>query len=98
MTQQTIIAPATAAATLVSFSSQEQGLRAPITISADALATTETVAVYVKVGSTWIAVPDGLGGTAKLTATSPILALNAGPTYALTKSITASACGVYVDE
>ena len=98
MAQKTIIAPTTAAATLVSFSSQEQGMRAPVVISADALATTETVSVFVLAGSAWVAVPDGIGSTVTLTATNPMVALTPGPKYAVTKSTTAGACGVYADE
>jgi hypothetical protein len=67
-------------------------------VSADHLAGGETVNILMRAGTTLVQVlmPD-MTTPATLTATLLGLALLGGPTYVFSKSITASACSVYVD-
>lgn len=67
-----------------------------LTVCADALATTETVGIYILCGNTFKAMTDSLGNVQKLTASIPAIQLVGGNLYGFTKDATASACGVYV--
>lgn len=68
-----------------------------VTVSADNLATTEEVDIFVNAGGTWKTAVDATGTAYKLTASITFQTLVAGPIYAATKDVTAGACGVFVD-
>lgn len=83
-----IIAPATAQTNSGEFSI---GNRRPKRISADALAGSETVDIEANVDGTYKATGQ------QLTASVSSLLIVAPGAYRANKSITASACGVYLD-
>lgn len=68
-----------------------------VSVSADALASSEEVDIYIVIGSTVKALTNVSGTVQVLTASIPALFLEAGPTYVFSKDTTASDCGVYVD-
>lgn len=79
----------------------DAGGYAGVLLSADNLATTETVTVYQALtppGGTTTYTPavNANGAAAVLTASLPSVALPGGLVYAFTKSATAAACGVYL--
>ena len=95
----TLLVPQTAAlATQTPF---DTGAYTQVVLSADNLATTETVTVYQAItppGGTTVYPPavTTAGAAASLTATLPSCQLPGGLTYAFVKAITAGACGVYL--
>ncbi len=101
MAQITVIAPTTDAVAY----NNASGLSKPfdttayshVSVSADNLATTEEVDIFI-VSPTGVKAATNVSGTAqKLTASIPGLALEPGFTYICSKDATASACGVYVN-
>lgn len=92
-----LLAPQTAAnASPIPF---DTGAYAQVVLIADNLATTETVTVYQAVTGTstsYVPAVNASGAVASLTATLPTCILPGGSTYAITKSATAGACGVYL--
>jgi hypothetical protein len=68
-----------------------------VIVSADNLATTEEVDIFVNVGGTWKTLVDASGTAVKLTATITFQNLQPGPCYAVVKDATAGSCGVFVD-
>jgi hypothetical protein len=92
MTCITIHSPATAAAIggIVDLTNYDDGM-----LFADGLAGAEEVDIFVMGGQTLI--PYTVGTTVqKLTATAPMLVLQPGVTYSVSKDATVGACGVYV--
>lgn len=72
-------------------------------VSADALAGTEEIDVYFESGATFIVAKDKDGVAYKLAATAGLnngnpLVLKGGLTYQFRKDLTASACGIYINE
>ncbi len=68
-----------------------------ITVSADALAGGETVQLQSLSGTTAKQVTDLSGTAINLTATLSAVALEGGPQYVFTKSVTAAPCAVYIN-
>jgi len=66
-----------------------------VILVADALATTETATVFVKVNGSYVPMVNPGGTAVSLTATVPAVVLPGGVTYGVTKAATASACGVF---
>jgi hypothetical protein len=67
-----------------------------ICIHADGLAGSETVTIYMRSQNTLVPVYDrGTSAQAVLTATEPALVFPGGLEYAVAKSATVAACGVY---
>lgn len=95
MSQESLIAPTTAGATVMIDTQNYQY----VTFSAPALATTETCSVSVSVpdGQTAVAAKDVNGTSTGLTASVLSRTFFGGPTYKLVLSATAGNCGVYVD-
>jgi hypothetical protein len=95
MTQPTFtwIQPITGAKTSAPFDATDAG---SIVVSADVLVAAEHVDLYVIAGSTNVVVSTLDGTPVKLTATVPAVCLEGGARYVVVKSVTASACGVYV--
>lgn len=67
-----------------------------IVIAASSLQGTELVDLFMDVGGTWVPLNDLSGSTVRLTAVVPMLVLEGGPRYAVTKTNTSTACGVFV--
>ena len=68
-----------------------------ITVSADNLAGGETVTLQVMSGLVGKQVTDIYGTVINLTAAVSAVALEGGPDYIFIKSVTAGACGIYVN-
>ncbi|MGH7744020.1 MAG: hypothetical protein ACREQ5_04270 [Candidatus Dormibacteria bacterium] len=91
--EQTVIQPQTAAVTSPPFPTASNDT---ITVSADHLATTETVTLQFLANGVAKQVTDLTGTAVNLTASISGVVLEGGPSYVFVKSVTASACGVYV--
>jgi len=91
---QTLVSPTTSS-TSQSTTRLDTGDYLYVNVCADALATTETVAVYILCGETMKALTDLTGTAIQLTATIPAVQLAGGSIYGFLKSTTAGACGVY---
>jgi hypothetical protein len=92
MAQITLLKPTTSA-TSADFNSAAYQ---QIVVSADALASSEKVAVKVIAGNTAVVYGEG-GSAVSLTATLPAAKLPGGPVYRFAKDATTGACGIYVD-
>jgi hypothetical protein len=66
-----------------------------VIIAADALATTETCTLFVKVNGAYVPMPNILNTAGGLTAAVPAVVVPGGVVYGLTKQATAGACGVF---
>lgn len=66
-----------------------------VIIAADALATTETATIFVKVNGAYAPMANPAGTAAGLTATVAGITLPGGVVYGVTKQATAGACGVF---
>jgi hypothetical protein len=66
-------------------------------LSADLLAGSETVGVFIMAGNTWLPVLNSSGAAVTLTTAVPVVELTAGPMYGVTKDATVGNCGVYAD-
>ena len=89
MARLTMITAKTAVSSSQDFNTDQHSR---VAISADLLAGAETVNIYVD-GK---AVTDNAGTVQKLTATIPILSLQGGINYTVSKDATAGLCGVYM--
>ena len=68
-----------------------------VVVAADNLAGAEEVDLFMKVGASWVAVPNADGDAPQtLTATNPMVELAGGPYYSVKKDATVGACGVFV--
>ncbi len=93
--QETLVKPTTSAVTTNPFPTT---MTQWIIVTADALVSAETVNIQVNVGGTATQVLlSDMTTPAKLTASVLGLRLAGGPSYIFVKSVTASACGVYID-
>ena len=95
----TLLVPQTGA--LVTQTPFDTAAYAAVTLSADNLATTETVTVLQAItspsgGTLYSPAVNSNGAAASLTAAIPACNLPGGLVYAFTKSATAAACGVYL--
>lgn len=66
-----------------------------VIIAADALATTETCTIFVKVNGAYVPMANPAGTAAGLTATVAGITLPGGVVYGVTKAATAGSCGVF---
>jgi hypothetical protein len=92
--QTTLIEPTTAG---IPTAPQPTNMYDSLIVTADNLGVGETVNILVIAGLTELQVlfPDGTDAT--LTPTIQGCALTGGPSYVFVKSVTAAACGVYLD-
>lgn len=95
MAFQQVIAPTTSAVSTKA-DLPDSSLWPSIVIAADNLATTEVFTVFYKLPTgNYAPAPNQAGTAAGGTATVAGVVLPGGPQYAVTKSATAGACGVY---
>ncbi len=87
------IKPTTLVKTSAPFDATDAG---SIVVQADALASGETVGLFSVAGTTNVPVSTLSGTPVVLTPTLPAVCLEGGSKYVFVKSVTVSACGVYV--